>query len=81
MTPREHELQELLALVRTLLAERKKELKRLAAEVRMLRRLEKHIVKLLLEKKLEEKDGEAEAKEGKGKGFDGEARIPKTQRS
>jgi len=46
---RDHELQELLALVRTLLAERKKELKRLAAEVRMLRRLEKHIVKLLLE--------------------------------
>jgi len=46
---RDHELQELLALVRTLLAERKKELKRLAAEVRMLRRLEKLVVRLLLE--------------------------------
>lgn len=46
---RDHELEELLALVRTLLAERRKELRRLAAEVRMLRRLEKHVVKLLLE--------------------------------
>jgi len=44
---RDRELEELLALVRTLLAERRKELRRLAAEVRMLRRLEKHIVKLL----------------------------------